>query len=261
MIAMLSPSDSRTPPHEPRPISHPSRLTGLRPTLARLWMLAHWPLQRHRYYNRTIETIDDVSLVVLPDVFNAVLFRGGEFLARTIAAHPLFDTPALEVLDMGTGTGVGAIFTARRGVRVTAVDINPSAIQCARINAAANGVAGQIDLREGDLFEPVAGERFDLVVFNPPFFRGAPADMLDRAWRSEAVFERFVAGLAAHLKSGGQAWVLLSTEGAGSDLIDLLRQEGFQIGVVAEKRWANEIMRIYSAMLDESRQVDKGKVN
>ena len=41
----------------------------------------------------------------------------------------------------------------------------------------------QIDVRQGDLFDPVAGERFDVMLFNPPYYRGVPRDELDHAWR------------------------------------------------------------------------------
>ena len=47
-----------------------------------------------------------------------------------------------------------------------------------------NQLEHRIDVRHGDLFEPVAGERFDLVLFNPPFLLGAPQDERDAAWRS-----------------------------------------------------------------------------
>ncbi len=58
--------------------------------------------------------------------------------------------------------------------RVVAVDINPAAVRCAQINALLNQLEQRIEVRRGDLFAPVAGERFDLVLFNPPFLRGAP---------------------------------------------------------------------------------------
>jgi len=54
-----------------------------------------------------------------------------------------------------------------------AVDINPVAVRCARANAVLNGLDDRIHVLEGDLFDPLPGNaRFDLVAFNPPFFRG-----------------------------------------------------------------------------------------
>ena len=62
---------------------------------------------------------------------------------------------------MGTGSGVGAVFAAQWARRVVAVDINPAAVRCARINALLNHVEDRVDVVEGDLFEPIGGQRFD----------------------------------------------------------------------------------------------------
>lgn len=238
------------PPPAPRFPLPLSRLTGPVASLARAWLIIRHKWLGRRYGRLVIERIDGAEalrFVVLPEVFNPVLFRGGELLARTIATHPLFAIPDLRVLDMGCGSGVVAVAAARRGARATAVDINPAAVRCTRINALLNSVEDRVEARTGDLFAPVAGERFDLIVFNPPFFRGRPKSALDHAWRGDDVFERFASGLGQHLTMGGQAWVLLSTDGAGAELLALLESHGFALDVVAAQRWANEIMTIYQA--------------
>lgn len=224
------------------------RLTGPRASLARAWLVVRHRWLGRRYGRLVIETIDGVPLLVLADVFNPVLFRGGELLARTIAGHPLFDKPGLMTLDLGCGSGAVSVFVARRGARAIAADINPSAVRCTLLNALLNGVEMQVETRQGDLFEPVEGERFDLIVFNPPFFRGRPRTALDHAWRGETVFERFADGLGRHLQPGGSAWILLSTDGAGRELLALLAGRGYTLDVVAERRWWNEIMTIYAAV-------------
>lgn len=73
------------------------------------------------------------------------------------------------VLDLCTGCGIFAIFSAQKAREVVAVDINPRAIEFAELNAALNGVSKKISFRIGDLFEPVKGEVFDLITVNPPF--------------------------------------------------------------------------------------------
>jgi release factor glutamine methyltransferase len=149
------------------------------------------------------------------------------------------------VLDMGTGSGVCAVFAARYAQRVVAVDINPAAVRCTVINALLNDLEHKIDVRHGDLFAPLHGERFDLVLFNPPFVREAPRDHRDRAWRSSDVAERFAAGLAAHLKPGGAALVLLSTFGDGGAFLREFRNHGFEIAVHAERRFVNERLTVF----------------
>jgi methylase of polypeptide subunit release factors len=71
-------------------------------------------------------------------------------------------------LDLGSGCGIQAFEAARHSERVVGVDCNPRALAMARFNARLNG-ADNVEFRDGDMFAPVAGETFDLIVSNPPF--------------------------------------------------------------------------------------------
>jgi HemK-related putative methylase len=212
-------------------------------TAARFWLTLRYQVLDRRYGRLVIETINDVPLIVLPEVFNPVLFRSGAFMAQALADAP-FSAEA-RVLDMGTGSGVGAIFAARRGAQVTAVDINPDAVRCARINALLNDLSDKIVVLEGDLFAPVTGQRFDMILFNPPFYRGLPANKLDFAWRSQDIFERFTADLVSFLRPNGRAWIILSSDGDGHQLLGLLEKAGFTVRPVARKNLINEILTIH----------------
>lgn len=193
-----------------------------------------------------VETVEGLPLVVLPEVFNPAVFRSGSFLARTLATLPEPQPPA-RVLDLGTGSGVGAVVAARRGFEVVAVDVNPQAVRCARVNALLHGLEARIDVREGDLFAPVAGERFDLVVFNPPFFVGEPKSALDASWRSPDVLERFAAEVPAALSPRGRALIVLSTDGAGDALVAGLRRNGLAVTAIAQRRYGNETFTAHVA--------------
>jgi release factor glutamine methyltransferase len=72
------------------------------------------------------------------------------------------------VLDLGTGCGVNAILAASKSTRVLATDINSIALDAARRNAEANGVADRITFVESDVFQHAPG-KFDLIIFDPPF--------------------------------------------------------------------------------------------
>jgi HemK-related putative methylase len=191
-----------------------------------------------RYDRLAIEWILGLPFVVLPSVFNPRALRTGEFFASTIDAN-VVRTDA-DVLDMGTGSGVCAVFAAKRARRVVAIDINSAAVRCARINALLNHVEEKVDVRHGDLFAPVGDERFDLILFNPPFIRGIPKDERDCAWRSPDATQRFASELAGHLKPGGYALVLLSTFGDAADFAREFAEARLSVSTFAEREYVNE---------------------
>lgn len=190
-----------------------------------------------------LEHAGNLTLVILPNVFNGVLLRTGRFFAETLdeALIPCDK----RVLDIGTGSGILALRAAQLGARVVAVDINPEAVRCARINSLLNHLEAQMEVRQGDLFAPVSGEQFDIVLCNPPFFRGQPRDVLDSAWRSENVFERLLAGLDRVLAPGGYALVVLSTDGDLAPTLASVPDHGWQTRPVASRDLINEILTVY----------------
>jgi HemK-related putative methylase len=199
------------------------------------------------HYDRfRLEQVDGVPVLVIPGVANPKLLRTGAFFASRLEA-PLV-SPRTTVLDVGTGSGVCALFAARHKAQVVAVDVSPAAVRCARLNAALNQLEDRIDVRLGDLFEPVAGQRFDLVLFNPPFLVGAPKDHRDAAWRSEDAARRFAAGLRYHLTPRGVALVMLSSFGDACALFESeLHANGFDLTVFARRRFINETLTIVRA--------------
>ncbi len=198
---------------------------------------------KDQYDDYRLEGISGSLFLVMPSVFNPKVPRTGEFLASVLDSNTV--QRDFSVLDMGTGSGVCAIFAAKHAARVVAVDINPAAVRCAAINALLNGVEDRVEVRQGDLFGAVPGDQFDLVLFNPPFLRGTPNDDRDRAWRSSDVAERFSAGLRDVLKPAGFALVLLSTFGDAKHFLKQFYDAGLGVSVLAERRFVNETLTIF----------------
>jgi hypothetical protein len=71
-------------------------------------------------------------------------------------------------LDLGTGCGIQGISCAAHSDKVVCTDINQRALNVASFNTALNGLEN-VEIRAGDLFDPVKGETFDLITMNPPF--------------------------------------------------------------------------------------------
>lgn len=124
-------------------------------------------------------------------------------------------------LDIGTGNGIHALLAAAHAERVVATDVNPRALAFTQISAALNCIEN-VETRLGSLFEPVAGERFDLITCNAPYVispvsrwqyrdAGFPGDELSRNVVTEA---------AAHLDEDGFAAVNVSWLAASADRPD-----------------------------------------
>jgi hypothetical protein len=153
--------------------------------------------------------LDEVALdgALPPD---HVLGVGGA--SRTLA-ETIVPIEVDRALDLGTGCGIQALLVARRAGTVVATDISARALAFAELNARLNGVAN-IEFRHGSMFEPVAGEAFDLIVSNPPFVitprvEGVPAyEYRDGGLVGDALVEQFVRSAPAFLTQNGIAQLL-----------------------------------------------------
>jgi release factor glutamine methyltransferase len=89
------------------------------------------------------------------------------------------------VLELGTGSGCIAVALARqhKTAQLTAIDVSPAAVELATANAAKHGVADRVSFVQGDLFAPVAGQTFDVIVSNPPYIADDEFATLDRGVR------------------------------------------------------------------------------
>ncbi|MET9711981.1 class I SAM-dependent methyltransferase [Nocardiopsis alba] len=135
----------------------------------------------------------------------------------------MVDGPFERALDLGTGCGVQALHLASRAQEVVATDLNPRAVRLAGISLALSGIT-DARLLQGSLFEPVEGERFDLIVSNPPFvitpeiarFTYRESDL-----PGDTVCAELVRQAPAHLTEGGWAQFLANwTHTDGDDWAD-----------------------------------------
>ncbi|MFT4043124.1 MAG: methyltransferase [Gordonia sp. (in: high G+C Gram-positive bacteria)] len=135
-----------------------------------------------------------------------VLGIGG---ASVSLARAIIRDPVESALDLGTGCGIQALHLDAHCGRIVATDTNPRALALAAATARLNGMTW--DLRAGSLFEPVAGERFDLIVSNPPFVVGAGSQdyiYRDSGMAGDTLCADLIAGLPDHLAPGGTAQLL-----------------------------------------------------
>jgi len=114
-------------------------------------------------------------------------------------------------LDVGTGSGVHALLAASHARQVIATDVNERALAFTELNAALNGLTN-VETRRGSLFEPVAGETFELITCNAPYVVSPERRWAyrDSGFQADEVSERAVRDAAAHLAEGGFATLLVS---------------------------------------------------
>ncbi len=116
--------------------------------------------------------------------------------------------PVGRALDLGTGCGVQVLHLADRADRIVATDVNPRALRLARLSWELSGVPSRrVDAREGSMYDPVAGERFDLVVSNPPFVI-SPASRYayrESGFRGDEFCRDLIRRAPGHLSQGGHA--------------------------------------------------------
>ncbi|HEY0064027.1 MAG TPA: class I SAM-dependent methyltransferase [Telluria sp.] len=132
----------------------------------------------------------------------------GEYL-ELVANAPL-PAGAQVAFDIGTGTGVLAAILAKRGLpHIVATDMDARALSCARDNLQRLQLDQQVELMKADLFPE---RRADLVVCNPPWLPGRPSSSIESAIYDpdSRMLRGFLAGVAAHLAPGGEAWLILS---------------------------------------------------
>lgn len=151
----------------------------------------------------------DSSTTSRPVAPDHVLGLGGA--SRTLAELTVRQ-PVARALDLGTGCGIQALTLATHAENVVATDISTRALAFAAFNAALNDVT--ITWREGSLLEPVADERFDLIVSNPPFVitpRDGPLATYtyrDGGRAGDDLVRDLVTSVGGHLRPGGLAQLL-----------------------------------------------------
>jgi len=160
------------------------------------------------------------------------------------------------VLEVGCGNGIIALTAAQHASRVVATDINPSAVEAVKLNAKLNKLEDKVEARVGPLFKPVAGERFDLIIFNPPYLPQEPKEkigQLEMAWSGgptgREVTDMFIEKVKFFLKKDGRVLLIQSSVSAGEKTIELLKQKGFLVKVLGKKKLDFETLLCLEAQL------------
>src|SRR3954447_9624999 len=144
-----------------------------------------------------------------------------------------------EALDLCSGTGILGLTAARLGARATAVDLSRRAVVNARLNARLNGL--ELEVLRGDMFAPVEGRRFDLIVSNPPYIPAPPGTATNgaaRAWDAgpdgRVFLDRICDRAAAPLRPGGRTLLGHSSRAEPAETERRLAAVGLRTRIAAD---------------------------
>ncbi|MCK4929347.1 MAG: methyltransferase [Methanosarcinales archaeon] len=194
-------------------------------------------------------TYRDRTVQILPNVYEPA---EDSFLLVDALLENIGDEDS--VLEVGCGSGIVSVFAKDRCRKVVAIDINPHAVQCARLNG--------IDAIRTDLFAGIRGT-FDMVVFNPPYLPTSEDEhvggwddlMLDGGPDGRDTIRRFVAEVGAHLNPDGQVLMLISSLTGIKEVCSLMQGAGMHVEKVAESRHFFEKLVVLEGLPDTKNQV------
>jgi release factor glutamine methyltransferase len=189
-----------------------------------------------RLATRAQGKVGGMRVIVFPGVLRPP--SDSALLGAVLARHA-GDLAGRTAVDLCSGTGILGLTAARLGARATAVEISRRAVACARLNARLNRLA--LEVLRGDLFEPLRGRRFDLIVSNPPYIPAPPGNTPRgpvRAWDAgpdgRVFIDRICDGAAEHLRPGGRVLLVQSSLARPEQTMRRLAERGVAPAIVAE---------------------------
>lgn len=163
-----------------------------------------------------------------------------------------------KVLEIGTGSGIVAMYASKMTDKVVATDINFNAIELAEKNFAANGIKN-IQLLFGDLFEPVKNQKFDVILFNTPYLPTQECEILDDGLNcafdggldGRDVIDKFLNEVKNHLNHGGRIQLVQSSLSNIEETISKLKHLGFKAEVTASEKFFFEEIVLITGFLNK----------
>ena len=149
--------------------------------------------------------------------------------------------PNQSVLEIGTGSGIVAMYASRLTDRITVTDINFDACELARKNFADNGIEN-IEILFGNLFEPVENRKFDVILFNTPYLPTEDDEIIDDTinyafdggLNGRKVIDMFLNEVGNHLNDGGIVPMVQSSLSDNEETLEKFDNLGF-IAEIKEK--------------------------
>ena len=158
------------------------------------------------------------------------------------------------VLEIGTGSGIVAMYASRLTDRITVTDINFDACELARRNFMDNGIEN-LEILFGNLFEPVKERKFDVILFNTPYLPTEDDDVIDDTINyafdggvnGRKVIDLFLNEVGNHLNDGGIVQLIQSSLSGNQETLTMLDELGFIAEIKASEHFFFEDITLINA--------------
>lgn len=190
-------------------------------------------LQRYLSSTRTFR-YKGLRLLIHPEVFHPGFFYSSKFLLRHLST---FDLKGKSLLELGAGSGLISFYAARKGAKVTASDINPTAVDYLEKNKTINSLA--VRILHSDLFARIPLEQFDVVALNPPYYRGEPVSPAACAWysgKNREYFQGLFDSLGSYIHPGTIVCMVLCRGSEEQIIRRMANDKGWEFNYVREKK-------------------------
>jgi len=152
---------------------------------------------------------DGFILKVMKGVFHPKLFFSSSYFYAFLNKQEMKD---LVFLEIGCGSGLLSLLACRKGAVVTAVDIDPKAVQNTLLNFKKNNMHCPASVIQSDVFSGVPAQTFDVIAINPPYYFKKVETDSQYAWycgQNGEYFSRLFAGLCSHMHSDSNVYMIL----------------------------------------------------
>lgn len=160
----------------------------------------------------------------------------------------------MSVLEIGTGSGIVAMYASRLTDNITVTDINFDACELARKNFQANNIEN-IEILFGNLFEPLENRKFDVILFNTPYLPTEEGEVIDDTLNyafdgglnGRKVIDLFLNELKSHLNDGGIVQMIQSSLSGNEETLAKLDELGFMAEIKASEHFFFEDITLINA--------------
>ncbi|MCH9029928.1 MAG: methyltransferase [Bacteroidetes bacterium] len=198
-----------------------------------LYPLSKIYLSKERTYK-----YNDITVKVLPEVFHPGLFFSTKILLNYLKSIELNEKTLLE---FGAGTGLISIFVSKQNAKVTATDINPTAIKNIELNAKKNDV--ELNIIQSDLFDNIPPQIFEIIIINPPYFPKDPKNNNEYAWFCGSDFRFFknlFTQIGDYISASTKTIMILSEDCDIEKIKSIAKKNSFALTEIHKERIWNE---------------------